>query len=193
MLDKIGLDELEVLSSVLPYIAERRRPDLAARILKNRSRLSGPDRGSAMLAALREFPAEGVESMPVGLDVLALYFRNEWQRMDCDMCRRNMVGAAAARTDRLGFLQAVKDVCQVDLDWFLYRCVRELVSRRVGLLTPVEARAGWQALLEEAGGMNRSRFLVCMAEMIPVLAAFGGDRALSQALRQVLEVKRIWP
>jgi len=59
-------------------------------------------------------------------------------------------------------------------------------------MTHQELAAGWRALLATADSRSRSRFLLCVSEMVPVLRALGGQATLEEAFVSITETSALW-
>lgn len=185
--------EIDTLAAMLPYLTAPKRADLAQRIFKNTRALQGPNRGLVILNMLKALPANGSESLPYTVRSVALYFMREALKINCDMCQRNVLGAATVFFDDLPFEVAVETVSNIDLDWILYPALRELVGRRLHTLTAADVLGAWRRLLKKADKTRRSRFLIWVTEMAPTLPLLGGQDVLEQAWRGIAAVGICWP
>jgi hypothetical protein len=185
--------EIETLAVMLPYLTAPTRGELAQRIFGKTRALRGPNRGLVVLHVLQALPPNGSDAFAHTIRNVAVYLIREALKIHCDMCRKNLLGAAAVFFDDLPFEDAVEMVSDIDLDWILYRALRELVTRRLHTLTAADVLAAWRRLLKKADITRRSRFLIWVSEMAPTLSLVGGQPVLEQAWRGIAEVGTCWP
>lgn len=184
---------VEATAACLPYLTDSHRTEVAIRVFRRRSKLQGPNRGAVVFSALAALPPDGTHEWPFRVSELAGTVVQNALNLDCRMCRSSILGAAIVHDDASDFAVAMHAASGIPLEWVLYRALRWLVARRAGELSGEEAEAGWRALISRAQDMTRSRFLLCVSEMAPVLRRLGGDDAIEEAGRAVMDVTASWP
>lgn len=184
--------KLDVAAECLPHVSEIRRTDLAIRIFRARSKMAGPTRGLAVLNTLAALPPIGNASWPISVRELAINVWDNALEIDCAVCKASLTGAAAVHLPDLPFATAAGEASKIPLDWILYRALNWLVTRRIETLNADEALAGWRAVLCKAPDLSRSRFLICVSEMVPILRKVAGQDGVEEAARGLLDITSCW-